>query len=743
MAASASVGWLAPREPGFGSFIRRILESQIPEKAGSVVLQKHQLAVRKFLVGSPYRGLLVFHGLGSGKTCAAVSAVEALMATRQRVFVVLPASLQSNFEKEIDKCSRDGKVDKANISFVRMNGVRTTTGTDTKGINVKNMTVDGVSVHGSVFVVDEVHNLAGYKKNGGKRGNALYHLIYNARDAKVICLSGTVIVNSPFELGIILNMISGPQRTLRFRNPTAKSDEVRNLLDKHTEVASHYADGLTTVVRPVQEGYRRSSPASQLLVRSQMDPGGPKPHDKLRQEIKSSIGASSSKLEEEALFPEAEQDFEDKYVNSASGQIVNASGFQRAALGLVSQFSLTLADAKKQGFPDVLPERRVVLEMSSTMFERYNEQRAIEISMEKSNARRAKRTGDDQNGNFRSGSRMICNFAFAKRGARPFHAYRRRAEDDDDDDDDGAGKNDDYRTKLKKALDSLTDASLRGDKLRELSPKMAAIMKEIVKGPGPVLVYSNFRTMEGAGIMAKVLEAAGYSRLAMEDDKVSGETDHRKGVFHEFQGASENPAALEVFNGKNAAWNKKRGSRHPVDVVLITGAGAEGIGLRGVRQVHIMEPYWHEIRIQQVIGRAARLGSHAHLPERDRTVAVYRYAMKFAPGKQMEDQQLKRFDKNLTTDQYIDALSSKKAALAETFLSPLRSVAVDCGMYPESGACFGESIESSEGKNKRKFRLVEMNGVTALVDDSTGKAYYYADYKRDKKLVEINKSKQK
>lgn len=728
---AGSEGWLASREPGFGSFIRRIIDSEIPDKAGNVILQKHQLVVRKFLVGSPYRGLLVFHGLGSGKTCAAVSAVEALLVTRERVFVFLPASLQSNFEKEIDKCASDTGIDKGKVHFVRINGVRTTSNdTGGKGINVQKMTVDGLSVHGSVIVVDEVHNLAGYKKNGGKRGEALYHLIYNARDVKVVCLSGTVIVNSPFELGILLNMISGPQRTLRFRNPTSKSDDVRTLLDRNTGVASHYADGLTTVVQPVPEGYSRKAATSQLLLRSGVDTSID-PHEKLRQEIRAAIGASSSKLTEEALFPEIEQDFDDKFVDSESGKIVNEAGFLRSAVGLVSHFQLTSADAKKQGFPDVLPERRIVLNMSATMFERYNEQRAIEISMEKSNAKRAKRTGDDQNGNFRSGSRMVCNFAFAKRGTRPFQAVRRRENDDGDEEGQGdAG----YQSKLLQALGTLTREALTGSRLREYSPKMAAIMSEIEKGRGPALVYSNFRTMEGAGIMARVLEAAGYSRLAMDGESVSDNTDHKKGVFHEFQGASENPAALDLFNGNNAAWNAKRGSkRNPVDVILITGAGAEGISLKGVRQVHIMEPHWHEIRIQQVIGRAARLGSHSHLPESDRTVSVYRYAMQFAPGKQRQDQQLRRFDRNLTTDQHIDNLSAKKAALAQTFLSPLRSVAVDCGLYPESMACFGDT----DVKNKRKFRLVEKKGVTVMLDDSSGKAYSYADFKRDRKLVEI------
>jgi SNF2 family DNA or RNA helicase len=40
---------------------------------------------------------------------------------------------------------------------------------------------------------------------------------------------------------------------------------------------------------------------------------------------------------------------------------------------------------------------------------------------------------------------------------------------------------------------------------------------------------------------------------------------------------------------------------------------AEGITLKKVRNVYIMEPYWNPSRIEQVIGRAIRIGSHAKL----------------------------------------------------------------------------------------------------------------------------------
>ena len=66
---------------------------------------------------------------------------------------------------------------------------------------------------------------------------------------------------------------------------------------------------------------------------------------------------------------------------------------------------------------------------------------------------------------------------------------------------------------------------------------------------------------------------------------------------------------------------------------MITSSGAEGINLQNVRNVHLIEPYWHPIRTEQVIGRARRICSHQALPYSDddnkneRTVNVYLYLM--------------------------------------------------------------------------------------------------------------------
>ena len=71
-------------------------------------------------------------------------------------------------------------------------------------------------------------------------------------------------------------------------------------------------------------------------------------------------------------------------------------------------------------------------------------------------------------------------------------------------------------------------------------------------------------------------------------------------------------------------------------MILISSAGAEGISLFAVRQVHIMEPYWNFGRMNQVFGRAIRFKSHKDLEENDRNVEQYLYLSHLPPGDSIE-----------------------------------------------------------------------------------------------------------
>jgi superfamily II DNA or RNA helicase len=57
-------------------------------------------------------------------------------------------------------------------------------------------------------------------------------------------------------------------------------------------------------------------------------------------------------------------------------------------------------------------------------------------------------------------------------------------------------------------------------------------------------------------------------------------------------------------------------------VLLISSSGAEGLDLKGVKHVQVLEPHWNPSKIKQVIGRASRYKSHNHLPKEERKVEV-------------------------------------------------------------------------------------------------------------------------
>ena len=76
------------------------------KKLGVIVAFSYQKFISEYLRNaSPYRGILVYHGLGFGKTCSAIAAAEALYGTaNKKIIVMTPASLRPNFMSEISFC---------------------------------------------------------------------------------------------------------------------------------------------------------------------------------------------------------------------------------------------------------------------------------------------------------------------------------------------------------------------------------------------------------------------------------------------------------------------------------------------------------------------------------------------------------------------------------------------------------------------------------------------------------------
>jgi hypothetical protein len=101
---------------------------------------------------------------------------------------------------------------------------------------------------------------------------------------------------------------------------------------------------------------------------------------------------------------------------------------------------------------------------------------------------------------------------------------------------------------------------------------------------------------------------------------------------------------------------------------MLSPAGAEGITLRNTRQVHILEPFWNEARIEQIIGRAVRFCVHKDLPLDERKVDVFRYKMV-------------RHSNKPTADEKLENISRQKNNLLLSFIDAVKEAAVDCELF--------------------------------------------------------------
>lgn len=167
---------------------------------GPLRLKPHQLAVSRLLASPDVPGLLLFYKVGSGKTLAAIAAAENLAHFEGRwrcVVVVVPASLRNNFRKEL-AASQPTHPDLFKV--VSFNEVHALTSDERHRLG-----------RDAVLVVDEAHTLRNPVNKPPHKRTMLDSVMEVAQAShKRLLLSGTPIVNYPYEVGSMLALIHPP-----------------------------------------------------------------------------------------------------------------------------------------------------------------------------------------------------------------------------------------------------------------------------------------------------------------------------------------------------------------------------------------------------------------------------------------------------------------------------------------------------------------------------------------------------
>lgn len=275
-----------------------------------------------------------------------------------------------------------------------------------------------------------------------------------------------------------------------------------------------------------------------------------------------------------------------------------------------------------------------------------------------------------------------------------------------------------YNEKIRQVLDEIAakkEEYLRMPHLLEYSPKYAKILDNIRRLSGKHLVYSQFRTMEGIGLFSLTLDANGFQQFRIRRAHGSWELDMDErelgkkpmyGLYTGTEDKEEREIIRHIFNGNREQTPKAiqdaidRANVNNIygdiiKVFMITASGSEGINLMETRYVHIMEPFWHKVRTEQVIGRARRICSHKNLPLEDQTVEVFLYMMQFTKKQLADAPEINKHDvgllpenrnRPLTSDEKLFETGAIKEQINSKLLLGMKEASIDCAVYTKNNS---------------------------------------------------------
>jgi len=468
---------------------------------------------------------------------------------------------------------------------------------------------------------------------------------------------------------------------------------------------------------------------------------------------------SEMSVENKKALPDDLDTFLAQYIDGKTQHLINVDALKRRIIGLSSYF--------KSAQENLLPKYEnklgvdyhlVRIPMSDVQFKIYESARKEERMVE-SYSKKPKSSSSDKDiyekvsASYRIFSRLYCNYILLERpvpdkdtkkgtgdlGKLIKDAEKVESKQDVEDDNIGEKEGDeimdelggtDYKERMKQALDQLREKSndyLTPEALQTYSPKFLHILENIQdpEHVGLHLVYSQFRTAEGIGIFSMVLDKNGFAPFRIKRNAAAmweidiADIDKGKPMYALYTGTEsteEKEIIRHIYNGEwdqlpDAIANSLKAMHHNnymgevIKVLMITSSGSEGINLKNTRYVHIMEPYWHPVRVEQVIGRARRICSHNALPKELQTVEVFVYIMIFSEAQLKSDNaiELKRKDLSkaiphvpITSDQYLYELSEIKAKVTAQLTEIIKETAFDCYVYSK-GRCmnFGNPTNES------------------------------------------------
>lgn len=546
----------------------------------------HQMIIAEIMKMPNTRGMLIYNEMGTGKTITGANACRELLSLGfKNIKFIAAKSLHDNFRKEYRKylglvfgreaTEDEFQADLNKFTFISLNASNMFEQVKRKKGSEFDLMLDEdtkyfANLDDCVVVWDEFHNFLNSVANGSKNAMATYDSISKSKHIKLIGLTGTPIMNDPYEIALGFNLMSGYIRgdalfgedyfdfTKFFvrRNP----DDTYNMINK-----DKFQDRILGLV--------------------------------------SYYGADSKEIKD--LFPIDYQTIIQAVPMSTDQYVKYAAAREKEI------------EETKRGFTEVKKVRLKKPSGSSSTYRVHSRQYSnilypdyAIVPYTKDGVQKTKKDTSLIKASFftREHLAIASPKILAMLHNVAMHLPPKMLKE--------------FKPSAEKLAKIIADRTAQNAKaLQDLGLKTYEI------GIGPGIIYSQFID-SGLETIARCLEAFGMTRLssAADIDAWSG----TGGSFVLFTGDTaidDRPIFVKEYN------SKKNMDGSVISLMLISATGAEGLDLKHGRHAHAFEPFWNYTRINQVFRRISRAYSHIDMPMTQRSVQSYIYLSNYPKGK--------------------------------------------------------------------------------------------------------------
>lgn len=599
---------------------------------------------------TPYNGVLVYHGTGVGKTCTSITIAEQfkyiLEAKDKRILVVLSPSLRKNFIKQLfdihrvlftyrgnmivdyknNQCTDylkeidvygltpeeiHKKIKKLIHKYYQFFGYTELSNYidrlitySTKGILdpvIKNEKRAGILkkyFSDRVIIMDEIHSIRSI--DNVIDTNLIVEMIQSAVNNKLILLTATPIYNDPKEIIFLLNLLLANDKR-ELLTPDMLFNKENNLTREGKSRLIEYSRGYISYLKGSNPYYfpiKLYPDDNHIMKKKDFPTYDIKGHKIAKQDVLKSFRLVNCFMDEGYQYTYYKLGLErmsDKRMNDIDSDII----IKRTDVQL-NQNSYSLSNNNQSSRSSQSNNNSSQSNNNSNQNENDIKLKNIKMNIQVSNIV------------FPSDNASSTYY-----GRKGFLKYFEMSAN---------GKSFKIRKNMMDIYGNILDEKI----LHRYSTKMAQLLEYIKNARGIVYIYSDY-IWSGVLPLALILEYNGYVKYGdtqlLEGEKLPQRTIHKGSTSIAKYILLSGNSQISPHNDNEIDICTRDNNREGETVKIILGSplAGEGIDLKRIREVHILDPWYHDKKLEQIIGRAVRYKSHHNLPEKYRNVTIYQY----------------------------------------------------------------------------------------------------------------------